>query len=576
MGEIFRAAALQRLSSPEQLDQAIAVTSARSWIALLGVAVLLVGAVVWGILGQVPSRVYGEGIILYRSGEVHPGVTEGRGRLVAKLVLPGTLVKKGEALAELQQRSLQHDINDARRNLDALERQRQLLAEAFQAEATERRDFTKSQQAALNQKIGVLQQRVTYLTSLLKAREAALQGGIVTSEHEAVIASQRRIDELEDERRTLIKRIQTEAAERERSMAKQRATLTEQVKVLQERVRNLKESLQRREELRSRGIVTPEQVAEYEERLHETQERIIEVEADREKLEFADLQAKYQADQQLTEKENELLAARNQLELAQTRENLNVKFDTPLASAAQDTRNQLMASNEEIAEANASIDQILLSASQADHDERQRLLSMDRDILSARHQLETLQDRWQRMRYVESPVTGVVQEYIEETGSILEEGQAVVSIAMLPDEALSEDSVHRLYDAVLFITSAEAKLVVPGMAAQVAPGTAKKEEFGTIVGTIKSVSDAPVSHRHITQLLQNDYLAQQFAQRGAPILVRVKLAHSNHTPSGFQWSAGKGPAFPVTSGTLCSASVTVRQQAPITLVIPFFKKLLKV
>ncbi len=147
---------------------------------------------------------------------------------------------------------------------------------------------------------------------------------------------------------------------------------------------------------------------------------------------------------------------------------------------------------------------------------------------------------------------------------------------MVAEAALEQDAVHRRYDAHLFVASAEATLIAPGMAAQVAPGTAKKEEFGTIVATVQSVSEAPVSQRYIMQILQNNHLAQQFSQHGAPILVRVNLAHSDHTPSGFTWSSGSGPEYAVTSGTLCSASVTVRQQAPLTLAIPFFKKLLQV
>jgi HlyD family secretion protein len=237
---------------------------------VVGIAVVLVGAVVWGVLGQVPSRVSGEGIILYRGSEVHPGAAEGPGRLIALLVPPGMLVKKGEALAELQQDPLQHDINATHCNVETLERQREVLARVFAAEAAERDHFTQRQRAALEQKISLLQECVAYLTGLLEARETALQGGIVTAEQEDVVRAQRRVPALEAEQRALVQSIRDELAKSRRSTAKQPAALDEQVTVLQERVRNLKESLQRRDELRQRGIVTPETVADYEERLHQT------------------------------------------------------------------------------------------------------------------------------------------------------------------------------------------------------------------------------------------------------------------------------------------------------------------
>jgi pyruvate/2-oxoglutarate dehydrogenase complex dihydrolipoamide acyltransferase (E2) component len=64
---IFRQAALERLSSPERLDELLHVTHPRAWFALVALTLVVAAAVVWGFVGRVSSRVLGEGILL-RSG----------------------------------------------------------------------------------------------------------------------------------------------------------------------------------------------------------------------------------------------------------------------------------------------------------------------------------------------------------------------------------------------------------------------------------------------------------------------------------------------------------------------------
>ena len=64
--QIFRQEALNRLSSPEQLDQLLQVTSSRSWIALTAVGLLLLVGMLWGFLGTIPTTVSAQGIMMRR------------------------------------------------------------------------------------------------------------------------------------------------------------------------------------------------------------------------------------------------------------------------------------------------------------------------------------------------------------------------------------------------------------------------------------------------------------------------------------------------------------------------------
>lgn len=61
---IFRQSAWQRLSSPEQLDQLLTVTSPRSWLALLALGILLSVFILWSVVGSIPVTLSGVGILL--------------------------------------------------------------------------------------------------------------------------------------------------------------------------------------------------------------------------------------------------------------------------------------------------------------------------------------------------------------------------------------------------------------------------------------------------------------------------------------------------------------------------------
>jgi len=50
---IFRKDSLDKVSSPEKLDDYIRVTTPSVWITLIAIVLLLTGALVWGIFGEV-------------------------------------------------------------------------------------------------------------------------------------------------------------------------------------------------------------------------------------------------------------------------------------------------------------------------------------------------------------------------------------------------------------------------------------------------------------------------------------------------------------------------------------------
>lgn len=63
MAQLYRKSALEKISSPEQLDKALTVTSPISWLALAAITAVIVATIIWSVLGTIPVTVTTTGIV---------------------------------------------------------------------------------------------------------------------------------------------------------------------------------------------------------------------------------------------------------------------------------------------------------------------------------------------------------------------------------------------------------------------------------------------------------------------------------------------------------------------------------
>ena len=176
-------------------------------------------------------------------------------------------------------------------------------------------------------------------------------------------------------------------------------------------------------------------------------------------------------------------------------------------------------------------------------------------------QLESaLEDR----RKVLSPYTGRVLELMIDPGNLVAPGSRILTL----------ETLGAPVDAVVYIPAQEGKKVLPGMRARISPSTVRVEEYGYIIGEVRSVADFPSTPEGLERTLRNSNLVSALSGRGAPIEVVVRLGLDAETPSGFDWSSSQGPPVQVFTGTLCGASVEVAAKRPAEYVLPFLKQLL--
>ncbi len=100
--QLFRKAALDKLASPEQLDQLMQVTSPRGWIALSAMGGILALVLVWSVFGSIPTRVEGQGILI-RGGNLLELQASGHGVLMTLDIKLNDHLEPGQIVATVAQ-----------------------------------------------------------------------------------------------------------------------------------------------------------------------------------------------------------------------------------------------------------------------------------------------------------------------------------------------------------------------------------------------------------------------------------------------------------------------------------------
>jgi HlyD family secretion protein len=176
---IFRKVALERLSSPEQLDQLLQVTDPQGWLALAAVAALVAAALGWGFFGSIPTEAPGAGILIRRGG-VSDLVAAGSGQVSELLVAVGDTLVKGQPVARIRQEPLLRQIRDTRLKLaDQRAAYQEMLHSTEEQKRLRVRELAQ-QRANLEGSIAALAKSVALLEEKVVAEQKLVAEGLMT------------------------------------------------------------------------------------------------------------------------------------------------------------------------------------------------------------------------------------------------------------------------------------------------------------------------------------------------------------------------------------------------------------
>ncbi len=182
MEQLFRQDVMDRLNSPERLDELLRITSPRGWIALLSLALVILTALAWGIYGTISTKVDGSGIFIDPEG-VHPVISLGSGRLSSIRVKVGAIVEVGQLVATMTNPDVQKQLDNQKIILSVLEKEYAQEKNLMEKESESKRRVLGAQRDNIASSIKIQDSKAKWLKDRLSAYEDLFSEGYVLKQN---------------------------------------------------------------------------------------------------------------------------------------------------------------------------------------------------------------------------------------------------------------------------------------------------------------------------------------------------------------------------------------------------------
>ncbi len=243
MKAIFRQVALERLASPERLDELMRVSTPRGWLALLALGALLITAAVWGVYGSVPTKVAGQGMLLKKGG-VFQVVAISSGQLFDVSVEVGDVIDQGQEVATISQPELEDKIREAEAYLKEMKRQRDILVDYGQTQLRLDIEALEQERKNTEQDIGVGRRWIAVLEKRIKNQRELFAEGLITestlldtvSEHDKAVTENK-------QNQNKITQIAAQKEQKKQQYEQDMAQANERVQSAEEQLQTLRNTL---------------------------------------------------------------------------------------------------------------------------------------------------------------------------------------------------------------------------------------------------------------------------------------------------------------------------------------------
>lgn len=562
MSDLYRKSALEKLSSPDQLDRLIVVTSPSFWLAILGAAFIILVALVWSIVGRLPITVNCNGIYISNEG-MRTVYSDTAGVIATVEVEVGEAVEAGQVVATVTDSDSQAQIKQIRQRLeqvkavtllstddavtsdtkDLLEIKRSLESTGYDAEQSSA--GLAVWQEEYNTEKAVLDQLAAKVETAKKAYYAALDassnGTHAQTEYQQAQEVYSAAASAATQARETAEKLSAQYAEFQTKLAELQARVDQAASEEEKVVAQAELDAFRSENasLESDVAAANQALSEAAAALSAAEQKLAEKKPAYEKYlaSSADLQA------DLQKKQTEYSELSSQYASQQS---IVSSLEQNIASAQAQIASQQMGADQQV--------QTLLD--QFDATREAVIGSLEQELAQSEQALAKTR--------ITAKQDGVVTEISVSAGSVIGQGGELMRMASNSGE---QDNV-----VICYIPLADGKKVAPGMQVMVYPSTVNKQEYGHMEATVLTVDDYVTSTAQMKAMLGDDLLVNSFTQEGPVIAVTCELRTDETTASGYFWSSKKGTDISIAEGTLVTADIVTEEKAPIQMVIPLLKE----
>jgi HlyD family secretion protein len=526
---IFRQESLERLSSPERLDQLMQVTNRKDWLILVVFAGLTAVGLIWSIFGRVPINVDGKGILI-QPRQIVDFQSSIPGQLKSLEIKNGQCVKKDQVLATIDPVELKQQLQLTKEKLKQLQKQ----AADTSLVANQRIQLEKSAIATSQITLEKRLQDARMLTPVLKTKG-------LDAIKEQQINLQQRLQDTQILTPVLKEKGLT-------ALKQQRISIQERLKDTQAIVPILKEKLQKRRELAAAGAIAAETILQVEQEYKQGLQSVSQLQTELKQLDVTETQTQQSYLQNLRSM-GEIQAQMQQLVLDGTKTEREYLENLRSISDIQGQQRELETKEKRLLQENLESN-------------NQR----NREIQETNREITKIEQQITQNSSILSTQDGCILELTATVGQVVQPGARLGIMRM--------GGANDSSSTVAFFPIKDGKQIRPGMSISITPDTVQRERFGGIVGNITDVSALPITKEGAVSIIGNaEVVASLIGQNGAVIQVNADLIDDSSTFSNYKWSSSKGPESKVTPGTTTSVRVTIEERAPITFVIPIFREL---
>lgn len=574
MADIYRKSALEKLSSPEQLDRMIVITPLSFWLAMIGAGAVILVALIWSIVGRLPVTVNGNGIYINDAG-VNVVYADTAGVIASVEVQPGDTIQQGQTVATVTN-------PDAQAQMDLInERLQQInhvtLFSTNDAVTADTKNLIEIKNSLESAGFSVQQNNVSLeMQQQQYAEEKALLDSLAAQMEQAKSAYYSALDKSNSgstEQLNYQKAQETVSAQAAKLSEAQQAAASLQ-QSYQECVAQLEQLYAQLESQAAAGVQPPASSVPTAPSTDDIKAQIAQLEAQKAELETNIAAANAAVSEAQTEHQNALTALENAEKAYRDSLTTNANAQTDLQkkqieyteatsrysaqqSIVSSLEQNIAASQAQMAAEKTNVNQQVETLMKQFNDTKQALIS---SVETEKKQAEETLSRTQ----IQAQQSGTVMETMVEVGTVVGQGSELIRLAA--DES-GEGNV-----VVCYVPLSSGKKLTPGMQVMVYPTTVNKQEYGHMEATVVHVDDYVTSTTQMKKMLGDDLLVNSFTQDGPVIAVTCTLKEDPSTASGYFWSSKKGADIMLAEGTLIKADIVTERKAPIQMVIPLLKE----
>ena len=585
--KLFRQEALERLSSPERLDQMIQVVSPRAWLPLSTIGFLVATAAVWSVVGRIPLTVTGQGVLIQPRRIVQFQAPSAGGLLNLKIKV-GDTVKRGQAIATIDQSAIKQELEQEKAKLAELERQKTDTNKLQKQQISQELNTLQKQQSDLEESLRresisplLRQQTLNAIEQKRQSFEESLR-----RESTAPLLRQQTLNALIQKRQTLEESVRRESIVpllRQQTLAvleEKRKNLKQQQREVSSLMKTLQQRVQAYRGLFALKIISQEQLLQIQQEYVKSQLQVSDIAT---QLKEIDVQ-KTTNDREYMQNLNRINEIKNNIQ----------ELDIQASNAERDYQQNLT----KLDGIKNNLQQLKIEKTTAEREHLQNLNKIDEITTKikelknqgtklAQEDLEKTVTQTNQIQEIKSKIAQLKLKLAGDSNIISQYNGKILEVSVAPGQILSpgmrlgaiqaEDPAAKIVSLVYFADK-DGKQIKPGMTVQVTPSVVKRERFGGIIGKVTSVSPFPVTNQEMSAIIGNENIANNLLKSlevggSAPVQIFAELEEDSINPSGYKWSSSKGPALRLTSGTTTSVRVKIGEQAPISYVIPIFKSL---